>query len=151
MRVTRIRPRRDIVALLAGIFAFTACGGPSDSAPSCVTVKTDCQPLYDPPTYATIYDNIFQPTCAAGKGTCHTSDSKMGGLFFENAAQAYDLLLGMTDGRARILPNNPGCSLLAEKLESSDPAFQMPPGSPLSEPALCTIMKWLAAGAPNSP
>jgi hypothetical protein len=75
----------------------------------------------------------------------------MGGLFFQDPAQAYQLLIGVTDGRTRVLRDNPGCSSLAERLESRDPRFQMPPGSRLLDAELCTVMKWLAAGAPESP
>jgi cytochrome c551/c552 len=142
---------RNVVALLACAWSFAVAGCAGDPGPSCVVVKTDCQPLYDPPTYTAIFDKIFQPTCASGRGTCHTSDAKMGGLFFQDSAQAYQLLLGKTDGRARVIPDNPGCSLLAERLASSDPAFEMPPGARLSDAELCTVMKWLGAGAPSGP
>jgi cytochrome c551/c552 len=151
MQLLPTRASCEFAMLFACAFVLAACGGPANSSLSCVVVKTECSPLYDPPTYAAIYSKIFQPTCAAGRGTCHTADAKMGGLFFQNPAEAYQLLIGVTDGRARVLRDNPGCSLLAERLESRDRRFQMPPGTPLSDAELCTVMKWLAAGAPESP
>ena len=89
------------------------------SGPPCVTLNT--QPtLHDPPTYSTIFSKIFQPSCAIGTGTCHTSDARKLGLYFEDPAQAYQLLLGKTDGRARVLPDDPGCSILAKRILSKD-------------------------------
>jgi len=139
------------IGAVASMIAMSGCGGPNAPASACVPIKTDCQPLYEPPTYPTLYEKIFKPTCASGMGTCHTADSKKGGLFFDDPAQAYQLLLGKTDGRARIVPSNPGCSLLAEKVASTDPLFRMPPGNGLSAAELCDVMQWLGAGAGESP
>jgi hypothetical protein len=147
-------PMRALAGLAAFggcVVALASCSDPPPADLPCVTLKTDCMPLYDPPTYPTIYAKIFQPTCATGIGTCHTADSRKAGLYFQDASQAYQLLIGMADGRARVLPNNPGCSILAERLFSSDPAKRMPPGGGLSDAQLCDIAKWLAAGAPENP
>src|SRR5262249_19996875 len=121
--------RRGVHVAIAVL--FVACGHPADPGPACVDLSVACRPLHDPPTYSVIYSTIFQPTCAAGLSTCHSPDAKKAGLFFEDPAQAYRLLLGMADGRARVLPNDPGCSLLAERVESKDPNFRMPPGTGL--------------------
>jgi hypothetical protein len=138
-------------AVFACAILLSACSTPADPGPSCVTLNTQCQPLYDPPAYSTIFSKIFQPSCAIGTGTCHTSDARKLGLYFENPAQAYQLLLGMTDGRARVLPNDPGCSILAERILSKDPAFRMPPGdAPLLDGEICDIVKWLADGAKDN-
>ena len=137
-------------ALLVCVIGLCGCSTP-DPGPSCVTLNTECQPLHDPPTYSTIFSKIFQPSCAIGMTTCHTSDARKLGLYFENPAQAYELLLGMTDGRARVLPNDPGCSILAERILSKDPAFRMPPGNvPLLDGEICDIVKWLADGAKDN-
>jgi hypothetical protein len=138
--------------LLACVLALS-CSSPTDPppAPACVTVNANCQPLFDPPTYASLFTMILQPTCASGTHTCHTSDTKKGGLVFEDATDSYNLLLGMgADHRARVLPDNPGCSILMERLQSKDPAFQMPPGNPLSDAQICDFAKWLTAGAKNN-
>jgi hypothetical protein len=136
--------------VLAAFFGLglPACGGPP--APACVpNLSPSCQPLYDPPSFQALYDNILHPTCASGSMTCHTSDGAKAGLVFEDRDMAYGLLLGTIGGRARVRPGDPGCSLLMERLESPDPSFRMPPGSaPLSAPELCTFIQWIANGAP---
>ena len=137
-----------VVAALLG--SCTSHDGPS--APACVTDPSPtCKPEYDPPVYATIYDKILHPTCATGSGTCHTSDAAMGGLVFEDPDAAYDLLLGKNGApHARVVPGNASCSLLMERLESNDPSFRMPRGDvPLAPAEICTIAKWIAAGAPR--
>lgn len=105
-------------------------------------------PLYDPPAYSTIYDKILHPTCAEGIATCHTADGAKGGLIFENADDSYALLLGQKGGRARVIPNNPACSLIVIKTASTDPNFRMPPGN-IALPAaeFCDIQLWIAQGA----
>jgi hypothetical protein len=97
--------------------------------------------------YTTIFDKTFHPTCAAGKGTCHTADAAKGGLVFENADDAYALLLGTKDGRKRVVPGDPACSLVMERLSSSDPSFHMPPGASLLPAETCAIAQWIAQGA----
>jgi hypothetical protein len=129
------------------LVAFASC---SDvPTPTCVPdLSPSCQPLYDPPTYQSLFDNILHPTCASGSGTCHTADFAPAGLVFEDANRAYALLLGTSGAPPRVLPGNPACSLIMERLESKDPSFRMPPGSaPLSAPALCTFVQWIARGA----
>jgi hypothetical protein len=107
-------------------------------------LTTACQPAYDPPTWATIHAKILAPTCATGTGTCHTADFAPRGLVLSDADASYTALL---DGR-RVLPGDPACSLLVKRLESSDPSYRMPRGpTPLSAGELCTITKWIAAGA----
>jgi hypothetical protein len=98
--------------------------------------------------YATIFDKILHPTCAAGTGTCHTADASKGGLVFEDADQAYALLLGTAGGRPRVTPRDPACSLLVIRLESPEATFRMPPGpDPLLESERCDIVQWIAEGA----
>lgn len=129
---------------------LAACSGGEDgpAGSACVQVSSDCKPLYDPPIYSTLFEKTFRPTCASGVGTCHTGDAAKGGLVFENADTAYSMLLGTQGGRARVIANNPSCSLLVEKLESTDPNFRMPPGSTALSPAeRCAIELWIANGA----
>jgi hypothetical protein len=111
-------------------------------------LHTDCQPLYDPAVFPTIFEKILKPTCAQGLGTCHTSDAAMGNLVMEDADDTYARLLGQYDGRARVNPGDPSCSLLVERLESSDTNFRMPPGpTALDAGARCDIVQWIASGA----
>jgi hypothetical protein len=148
-----VTPRLSICALLAGGLGHMACGqgpaAPSEAGSMCVSgLSVNCMPLYDPPAYATIFAQILQPTCAQGSGTCHTGDAVKGGLVFQDANLAYSLLLGTSDGRARVNPGDPSCSLLMIRLESSDPNFRMPPGpTPLLESERCDIVRWIAEGA----
>jgi len=135
-----------------GLLLATACGT-QDSPPkpglTCVEgLRTDCSPLYDPPVYPTIFSKILHTTCATGQNTCHTRSASMGGLVFEDEQESYDLLLGTTDGRARVAPGDPACSILVERLEAKDPDLRMPPGpAPLSDAERCDFVQWIENGA----
>ncbi|WP_394841495.1 hypothetical protein LZC95_31025 [Pendulispora brunnea] len=143
------------VALAASLaVVVVACSGGDDSpaGPSCVQgLKLDCTPLYDPPDYPTLFEKTFKKTCASGVGTCHTSDAAKGGLVFEDADTAYAQLLGTAPGaagRKRVIPRDPACSLLVEKLESTEPSVRMPPSSSgLPAAERCAIERWIANGA----
>jgi Planctomycete cytochrome C len=135
--------------------ALSGCTGSSDTGdagtdPPCVTGLTaSCAATYAPPTFDTIFTNIFQPNCAVGTGTCHTSDFAAGGIVFADAGAAYATLLGADGGTPYVLPDNPGCSTLMKRLESSDPSYHMPRGpTSLSDGDLCTIVQWIDEGAP---
>jgi hypothetical protein len=136
-----------VVAGLIGALAQGGCSSPDPERP-CVALNAQCQPLHDPAPYSTIYTEIFRPNCVASG--CHGPPTPAAGLSFQDAAESYELLLGTKGGKARVLPNDPGCSLLAKRLFSTDPAFRMPPGAGLSEAQLCDVTKWLVAGAPNN-
>lgn len=139
-----------MLALTAGPVLLVACGSPQPKNQNqCVSgLSTACKPLYDPPAFSTIFDKILMPTCAQGMGTCHTSDAAMGGLVMEDADDTYARLLGQVDGRARVIPGDPSCSLLVERLEAKSSDVRMPPGpTPLDEAARCDIVQWIAMGA----
>lgn len=146
--------RRKAEIALAGLVAcaFAACTGSNDSSstdPPCVTGLTaSCQATYAPPTFDTIFTNIFQTSCAVGVGTCHTADFGAGGIVFASEDNAYATLLGTNGGTAYVLPDNPGCSTLMKRLESTDPNYHMPRGpNSLSAGDLCTIVQWISSGA----
>jgi hypothetical protein len=117
--------------------------------PPCVQgLSAQCQPEYDPPIYATLHAKIFLPICAAGTGTCHSADGAKNGLIFENADQAYGMLLGQNGAHVRVIPGDPSCSLIMKRLTSKDPNYHMPPGStPLTAGEICAITQWIANGA----
>jgi hypothetical protein len=143
-------PARTLFAIMcACALTVGGCGSDPPPAPSCVTLRTDCSPLHRPPSFTNIFSKILQPTCAAGMGTCHTADVGMGGLAFVDEASSYDLLLGKTDGKPRVLPDNPGCGILAQRLKATDPTFRMPKGDGLIDAELCDFELWLTAGAPR--
>lgn len=124
------------------------CGDAPEADASCVTLDAGCRPLYDPPTFPVIFERILQPTCAQGLGTCHTADARMAGLAFDDEDEARSLLLGESGGKPRVLGGNPECSLLMQRLTSTEPSFRMPPGpTPLLDSELCTIGAWIRAGA----
>ena len=111
-------------------------------------LTTSCAATYAPPTFDTIFTNIFQPNCAVGTGTCHTSDFAAGGIVFADASHAYDTLLGADGGTPFVLPGDPGCSTLMKRLESNDPSYHMPRGPTfLSLADRCTIVQWIGEGA----
>ncbi len=135
-------------ALVLGAALPAACGAPPDERSECVTLDAECRPLYDPPAFPVIFERIVHPTCAQGMGTCHTADARMAGLSFEDADEAYALLLGEAGGRARVVPGDPECSLLMQRLASPDPGFRMPPGpTPLLDSELCAVSLWIREGA----
>lgn len=125
-------------------FGLTCACADDESASSCLTdVPADCLPQYSPATFPTVFEKILKPTCATGRGTCHTSDAAKGGLVFEEADTSYALLTGRRDGRVRVVAGDPGCSLLVKRLRSTDARQRMPPGpTGLSAGETCTVTRW---------
>lgn len=102
------------------------------------------------PTFAAIHANILAPTCGAATtgASCHGPRGGMAGLFLHDRDEAYANLLAKRDGRARVVPGDPECSLLVYRVESDDPAVWMPPGpAMLDEKDRCAIITWIAMGA----
>jgi hypothetical protein len=151
-------PRSFFVAAAAAISCLalcSSCGGGDDDAPStsgqCITLPATCTPGITP-SYSEIYTTVFAKSCGAtgSAGSCHGPDGRQGGLGLYDAASAYSDLLGMT-GHARVLPNNPECSILVERLNSDDPTFRMPfMGTKLPPDLLCAIQTWIDDGAMNN-
>lgn len=104
-----------------------------------------CAPLY-PPDFDHVYTNTLHPTCAQAGGSCHSAAGAKRGLVFEDPDQSYALLLGTADGRVRVDPSNPACSILVERV-MNDGRYVMPPGNPLPDAERCAIVQWVAAGA----
>jgi len=134
-----------------------AGGCASDPAPAaCVSdLQLDCTPAYAP-TYDTIFADVLVPRCGASSSngtSCHygpSAESAKGGLPLSDPDMAYRALLGELDGRARVIAGDPQCSILVERLESSDPNFLMPDrGKPLPEDVRCAVRQWVAMGAPR--
>lgn len=139
---------RAALALCGSV--LLGCADSPAAGASCVTLDAACRPLYDPPTFPVIFERILHPTCAQGLGTCHTADARMAGLSFEDEDEAYALLLGASGAEARVLPADAECSLLMQRLASTDPSFRMPPGpTPLLDSELCAIGAWIRDGAPR--
>jgi hypothetical protein len=128
---------------------LAACGSApaGDAGDACLAdLALDCAPLYDPPAYTTIFEKILRPSCATGDGTCHTADAAAGGLTLDDVEGAYAQLV--QGDRARVVPGDPACSRLVERLEAATASTRMPPGpTPLLEAERCTIIRWIAEGA----
>ena len=135
------RPARLLVpCLFAVLLAPSGCGGDETSSSGCVTVTTDCTPLYEP-TFDNIHTKTLVPSCALSGASCHSSQGQQGGLALDDPDIAYS---GIT---SRINAADPGCSVLFERLSSSEPAMVMPPGKPLPASEQCAIAQWVQAGA----
>lgn len=140
-------------AVAAALAAGAACASDPPTFACVEDVKPDCSPQYLPAVYGTIFEKILRPTCASGRGTCHTADGAKGGLVFDDADTAYDLLLGRGGSPradAVVVAGDPACSTLVKRLYASDPAARMPPGpTGLSAGEICTFTRWIGDGAPR--
>jgi hypothetical protein len=138
-----------VAAALVALGGGAGCAssdGEKSAGLSCVeNLDLSCAPLYTP-DFDHIFTNTLHPTCAQ-PGVCHAADSGQAGLVYENADTAYALLLGQNAGHPRVVPGDPSCSPLIERIETSDPSYEMPPGKPLSDPEKCAFVQWVAAGA----
>lgn len=123
------------------VITVAACGS-DPPADECITVNRSCTPAYEPS-----FDNVFQktlkPSCALPGSSCHAAAGHQGGLVMEDIETAHNLLLE----HKRAIAGNPECSLVVRKTQSTDRAFQMPPGLPLSAEEQCSILQWVAQGA----
>ena len=141
-------PRRsqciDVLAFASqiGLVVLVVLAGCSDSTGSCIDIDSACTPLYEP-TFQNVFDNTLRPRCGVGGSTCHSAQAAQGGLIFADVDQSYNLLVGAR----RVEPENPGCSLLLERIAASDSARVMPPGNPLEASEICSIEKWVTMGA----
>lgn len=115
---------------------------------ACVTdlPAVDCAPLYTP-----IYDQVFSqtlaPKCAVAGGACHAASGARGGLILEDADDAYAHLLDPPSGPPRVIPADPGCSPMVQRLFADATDGLMPPGSPLSAEERCAVVTWIRDGA----
>ena len=159
-RLMRRRPPRFAIAesgpwAAVGLVVVLAagCGGSDNSvANKCLEPLGSCTPSFSP-TYDNIYKQVLVKSCGNSSfgSQCHygpTSNLAQAGLVLSNENDAYDYLLGNKDGRERVMPGNPECSLLVQRLESKDPSYRMPVGmAPLSEGQRCAIRQWIEQGA----
>jgi hypothetical protein len=145
-----------VSARLASVFACgwltlaAACTSETDPPDSpCVTnLPATCDPSL-PVTYDALYDKVFEASCGVSGVGCHGATNPQAGLDLSSTEAAYGALLGTAGGRARVLPADPACSILVERLESSDPDKRMPRGAtqPLAAGVRCAIETWIKNGA----
>lgn len=127
-----------LVAALAGMLAGCA----ADPPPACITIDATCAPLYAP-TFDNIYSMTLRDTCGSQNSSCHSAVGMQGGMSFQDQQHAFEALRA-----GRVVPGNPACSKMVVRTDSPGAPYQMPPGDPLSEPARCALIQWIAAGAP---
>jgi len=135
--------------LMVASFAMLIGCGADSSAPlsQCVeTLPSTCTPLFDPPTFDSIYTQIIQTKCSEAGGACHAQEGAQGGLALDDADEAYQALTAVEEG-PRILAGDPECSLLVDRLQQDPASGGMPPGNPLSEAERCAIVQWIRSGA----
>jgi hypothetical protein len=125
-------------------------GALNDGGACLPPLATDCAVAFMP-TFTNIYDSLLIKTCGSPtSGTsCHGPNGAQAGLVLDGLDTAYDDLLGAgADQRARVVPRQPECSILVQRLESNDLNFRMPLGrTPLSAGIRCAVRKWIADGA----
>lgn len=124
-------------------------GAGGSDGPTCLDpLPQSCDPTFAP-TYEAFYDNLLGRTCGASStgSSCHGPDGGMAGLYLHDRDMAYDYLLGNVDDRARVVPGDPECSVIVQRIESKDPNFFMPPTARLSDGQRCAIEQWIAMGA----
>jgi hypothetical protein len=125
------------VALAVGA---ASCGG---DELVCIDVDLTCQPLY-PPTFDQIFTRTLAPRCGVEGGACHSREGRKAGLVLDDRDQAYRLLV---DGR-RVMPGEPSCSILIERIYAAPSSLRMPPGRTLADAERCALLQWVQAGAP---
>ena len=135
-----------------GVSALLGCKDePSAPQDACIEPLPECDNPTVPPTFEQIYTHAFEGCGAASTGpSCHSAEGAQHGLVMSNIDTAYDHLLGIgdSDGRARVLPDDPWCSPLLARIESTDAGFVMPRGSDrLSDGYRCAIRQWILSGA----
>jgi hypothetical protein len=137
-----------LVAML--LIATVIPGGCDDEvgAEDCVLdlPPSDCTPLYTP-TFDEMFAQTLEPKCAVAGGACHASTGAKGGLILDDADAAYEMLLNPPDAPARVLPGDPECSPLIQRVFAEDATSVMPPGNPLASAERCAIVQWIRNGA----
>jgi hypothetical protein len=140
--------RSQLVFILTLGVAFAACGGDDDALACVENLPATCTPGFGP-TWDAVYRNVVVSSCGVNAGTsCHGPEGKQGMLEMSSSSGAYAALLGTDGTRARVIPKDPSCSILMERLSSEDPAIRMPLGAgKLSAGTLCAIQQWIEQGA----
>lgn len=133
------------------VLALAGC--PQNPPPACTTVDAACSAGYQP-TFDNVYKNTLHTgTCGDDNNSCHTNASHNGGLSFEaDEPTVYAALMAnssLDPSRQRVVPGNPGCSLLTVRTEGVGTDYQMPKGDPLNAQTRCALVQWIANGAMN--
>ncbi len=116
-------------------------GCPGDELPACVTVEASCAPLYAP-TFENVFSMTLQTTCGGRLAACHAANGA-GGMSLADPATAHASLLG------HLKAGDPGCSEIMVRTDAPGKDYQMPPGIAIGAPERCSLIQWVAAGAPG--
>jgi hypothetical protein len=119
-------------------------GCASSEGEECVAIPSACAPLYEP-TFENIYSQTFASKCSVGNTACHSTSAAKGDLVLEGMDAAYESL--MAAGYERVNVDEPGCGVLAQRIESDDSGYVMPLGAKLSDAERCSIHLWVRDGA----
>jgi hypothetical protein len=108
-----------------------------------------CGPVPVEPTYSSIQENIFTPSCASA--SCHGSDNPPAGLKL-SADAAYDNLVDVDStkdpDKKRVSPGDPDASMLYLAISgTTDKVGQMPVGFPLADEQIEAVKTWIENGA----
>lgn len=143
---------RQMLMAVAVLSLLVACGDSTPKADmdgsTCLDeLSLDCQPLW--PNYDAIYDNLLIKRCGSPDtgSACHTASGAQAGLVLSDREGAYEALLGTNGDLARVIPGDPECSVLIQRLLDPDPTRRMPIGSKLEDNELCSVIRWVAEGA----
>jgi len=137
---------RTLVAVaLATSQLALGCDDDPPAGPACTPapVSSSCTPAYEP-SYEQVFAKTLQPTCAKSGVSCHASSGRQGGLAFDDADEAYRMMLEST---RVVVAGDPGCSELVARLAATDGNVRMPPGRSLDASEQCAITQWIARGA----
>ena len=139
----------------AGLLLVALCGSACDESLRDLTGPTPNLA----PTFASIQQEIFQTTDAAGRpacANCHTGRIPNVSINFSPAADAYALLVNVPSRQRPelmlVAPGDPENSYLIHKLEgrSSIVGLRMPRTPPyLTEGQIQVIKRWIEIGAPR--
>lgn len=147
----RLRASWFACVVLAGLLALQLLVACDDDPPvdACLEPLESCDNPAVPPTFDSLYEHVFQSCGAANTmGSCHSAQGAKLGLILSDPDTAYDYLLGVADGRARVLPEDMWCSELLKRIESQDPQYRMPPsGTGLTDGLRCSVRQWIENGA----
>lgn len=131
--------------LLALSWLLIACNGDDSAASACLAeLELECETEYEP-TFENFHKFEIKQTCGTGGSLCHGPSGNKGNLTLDvdDADGAYDALVS----GGLVIPGDPECSVLIQRLESEDRSFVMPQGRQLSDEERCSIRKWVANGA----
>ena len=134
---------RAFVVMVA--LATPGCGG-GDAIPACVTVDPACTPQLYLPTFHNVYTMTLQTSCGSERSSCHAA-AGAAHMSMATETEAYvNLLAGY------VAAGDPSCSEMIVRVTSVGASYQMPKGpasSALTAGEQCSLIHWVAAGAPG--